>query len=695
MFYHAIPVYPQGKEREMNTFAAFRLETGNLAGTALHITACTFYQLWINGSFVAAGPARTAGGYAREDVICLDPFSGEHNHLIITVTGHYCRSLSTVKQPSFLQAELRRGEEALYWTGRDFEGFLSRRKVQKVQRYSGQRHFSEVWDLHEPLLTQPIPLVTVTPAPQIIPRVAPYPVYRAVCPNQIASRGEAIYDEALPYKAHKYSFEPSEFWGFYPDEDVCHFPMTWIQRHRFSMTGGRCDLPVTLGTNQYAIVDFGRIEAGFLTLRCQALEESQLILSYSECGTGEDHRLSFMSAHNVIEYLLPPDQAEEMSFEPYTARYVLVGVRSGQVRLDGVGMLTYEADTANARLPQTDDPQLAAVCRGALRTYAHNAVDLYTDCPSRERAGWLCDSYFTGKTEHYLFGRVPVEEAFLENYRLYQNDGSLPQGALPMCYPSDIRESEHVFIPQWTMWYILEVEEFLRERSADTDPALFRPSVQGLLDFYRRHENADGLLEKLPCWNFVEWSRANNWTQDVNYPTNFLYAQALDAAAQILGNTTLHQKADRVRRTAAEQSFNGTVFLDHAVRDEMGQLVLQPDCSEICQYYAILFGGIDIHAPEYSELYRLVTRVFGAVRKQPLADIEEINAFIGVYLRLEALLKMGEFHLVLQDIRDFFGAMEQKTGTLWEHRHDRGSRDHGFASYALVALDKALRGVSS
>ena len=39
---------------------------------------------------------------------------------------------------------------------------------------------------------------------------------------------------------------------------------------------------------------------------------------------------------------------------------------------------------------------------GAIRTFAHNAVDLYSDCPSRERAGWLCDSYFSAKTEYCL-----------------------------------------------------------------------------------------------------------------------------------------------------------------------------------------------------------------------------------------------------------------------------------------------------
>ncbi len=71
-------------------------------------------------------------------------------------------------------------------------------------------------------------------------------------------------------------------------------------------------------------------------------------------------------------------------------------------------------------------------------------------------------------------------------------------------------------------------------------------------------------------------------------------------------------------------------------------------------------------------------------------DMVPINAFIGVYLRLEALLHIKEYDLVLNDVRAFFGKMEQLTGTLWEYRQPLGSRDHGFASYALVAILRAL-----
>jgi hypothetical protein len=240
------------------------------------------------------------------------------------------------------------------------------------------------------------------------------------------------------------------------------------------------------------------------------------------------------------------------------------------------------------------------------------------------------------------------------------------------------------------MWYILQAEEHINHRGRKADAELFRNSINGLLAFYEQYENADGLLERLPSWNFVEWSKANGWTQDVSYPTNFLYAQVLESVYKIYGDEAYLQKANRIRKTAVQQSFNGTVFLDHAIRDENGILQRLDDCSEACQYYAILFGGIDIYDEKYAALRHLVLNVFGAKRTELHPEIVEINAFIGAYLRLEMLLKLKRYDLVLRDVKGLFGNMGQVTGTLWEYRQPTGSRDHGFASYALVAIQAAL-----
>ena len=705
-FYQAKAVYPQGKECEQNTFATFRAQTGSLRGTTLSITAASFYQLYVNGKFVAFGPARTAKGYARVDVLPLELYdNGDQNEITVAVVGYHVCSLSTVRQPSFLIAELRRGNEVLCATGRDFTGYLPTCKLQKTERYSAQRHFTEIWDYRRGTALTPdcarVPLAVLPNAPTPIDRRAPYPYYEDIPLGQAVSGGKLTFDDTLPYRSAAYSFKPTADWGCFPPEEIVSHPFEWIQRRRQNCMHGEKSLPVTLGENDYVILDFSRIETGFPMLSVSAESAADLVIAFSEHCSPTEFSFTRMNVHNVLEYLLAEGQTvDTITFEPYVMRYVIIAVRSGSVRLNGFGIKTFMHTVSDARSVALDDPTLAAVYRGAVRTFAHNAVDLYTDCPSRERAGWLCDSYFTAKTEYALFGNTCVEDAFLENYCLYRNEGEYPEGVLPMCFPADahnddgnkliVNPTKFKFIPQWTMWYILEVEDYVSNRNPTANVERFRPSIEGLLDFYRRYENEDGLLESLPSWNFVEWSRANEWTQDVSYPTNFLYAEVLESSYRLFGNADDLRRANEVRAKAVEQSFNGTVFLDHAVRDEHHHLIRLNDCSEACQYYAILFGGIDIQSEKYAKLHRLVTEIFGATRREPMPEIAEINAFIGAYLRLEALLKMKEYKLVLRDVKEFFGEMEQKTGTLWEYREGKGSRDHGFASYALVAILKAL-----
>ena len=430
------------------------------------------------------------------------------------------------------------------------------------------------------------------------------------------------------------------------------------------------------------------METGFLHLFGTAQDGTEVVVAFSEDASPDRFAFTDMHAHNVVDLTLG-GRFDFLTFEPYTLKYAAVFVKKGDLWLDGFGIKTFAGDLTGVKVPdEITDPCLRGIYAGAMRTFAHNAVDLYTDCPSRERAGWLCDSYFTGKVEYCLRGTTAVEDAFLENFRLFENVGEYPEGVLPMCYPSEPQDDGR-FIPQWTMWYILEVADYVLNRGHGDDREKFRKSVYGLLDFYSRYENADGLLEKLPSWNFVEWSRATGWTQDVSYPTNFLYAEVLRCAERLFGDRAAGEKAEKVARETVRQSFDGRVFLDHAVRND-GVLTRCADCSEAGQYYAILFGGIDITAPGYAELRHLVLDVFGADRAVMLEEIAPINAFIGAYLRLEALLKMGEKAAVLQSLTTFFGGMAGETGTLWEYRERHGSRDHGFASYALVAMRKAL-----
>jgi alpha-L-rhamnosidase len=448
-----------------------------------------------------------------------------------------------------------------------------------------------------------------------------------------------------------------------------------------------------LRENEYAIFGLNSIQSGLIRFAADVSEEADVVIGFTELCPEDHFEFTDINCQNVLEYILPVGKAEHMSFEPYTCRLAIVLVKKGEITLNAFGVLGVECDMSAIRPYEIEDEALRAVYDAAVRTFAHNASDIYMDCPSRERAGWLCDSYFTGMAEYFFFGTCDVEAAFLENFRLYRADGSLPEGALPMCYPSDIK-ADGQFIPQWDMWYVIEVADYVLKRGHEVERELFRESVLGVLRFLERYENENGMLEDLPSWNFVEWSKANEWTRNVNYPTNFLYVGVLLAAYALYGDEGHKEKALSIREKTKALAFDGEVFVDNAVRDENGKLNNTQNSSEASQYYAMLFGDVNLDEPKYAKLKSHIDDGFRSFAENLGGrDFVPVNAFIGRYLRMQTLLMLEKYEILLENVGTFFSGMAKTTGTLWEYKDGKGSKDHGFASYAAVAIAEALEGL--
>lgn len=196
-------------------------------------------------------------------------------------------------------------------------------------------------------------------------------------------------------------------------------------------------------------------------------------------------------------------------------------------------MIVYENPDTAAYKYDFGDPDLNRIFRAAINTFAQNAVDVLTDCPSRERAGWLCDSYFSARTEALLTGDNLVEKSFLENYALCHQAPCLPEGMIPMCYPAD--HFDGIYIPNWSMWYILELRNYFNRTGDKRMREISKEKVLGLVEFFKKYENDYGLLENLESCVYVECSKCNDpeYTAGVNYPTNMLWASALEAAAEL------------------------------------------------------------------------------------------------------------------------------------------------------------------
>src|SRR5690606_24150321 len=158
----------------------------------------------------------------------------------------------------------------------------------------------------------------------------------------------------------------------------------------------------------------------------------------------------------------------------------------------------------------------------------------------------------------YFSGERVVEKVMLDNYRLAPSIPFIPEGMLPACYPGDSPDGR--YIPQWALWYVVELEGYF-ERNKLAQKADVKSLCYRLLRFLADYQNEDGLLEKLDRWNFIEWSKANEWVQDVNYPTNMLYAKVLRLVGDWYDDRELTALAERVKQTVLEQSFDGSFFV--------------------------------------------------------------------------------------------------------------------------------------
>jgi len=718
-FRSAKPIWPKGRETEMNLFVGFRTVFNKPADgkTVLNITGSSLYRISLNGEFIGHGPARGPHDYYRVDKWNLDNLK-DKNILTVEVAGYNANSFYLLDQPSFLQAEVVSGDTVLASTagkGTNFKAYVIEQKVQKVRRYAFQRTFSEYYrldaDFDQLWRNCPKPAVSevksaVLPEKKLLERRVPYPKFQLYKPLKHISTGSVETDVEtklkkfwwMTVKKGKLTTDGKSVFKSFPDEEFDVEMLFKLQRTR-SNIDKKINKPFSandsfgLSAKSFCIIDFGTNFSGFLgsTIKCES--KTELFLTFDEILIGDDVDFTRLGCVNAVGCELEPGIYNIETFEPYTMRYLKIIVLDGKCEISNV----YLRDMAN---PQTSrasfecsDNNLNRIFGAAVETARQNSVDIFTDCPSRERAGWLCDSFFTSRVVCDLSGNTTVEKNFLENYLLAEKFKYLPDGMLAMCYPAD--HYDGVFIPNWAMWFVVELEEYL-ERSGDRELVdALEPKVMALFDYFKKFKNDDGLLEKLENWIFIEWSKANEFIQELNYPTNMLYAGALSAAGRMYGRSELLTEAENIRKVIREQSFNGQFFVDNAARNKEGRHMLKPtnNTTEVCQYYAFFF---DVATPEsHNELWQRLVNEFGPKREETKAypDVYPTNMLVGNMLRLELLSRYGFCRQLRQTLPPYFLYMAEKTGTLWEHVSDTASCNHGFASHAAHCLYRDILGI--
>lgn len=695
-FDHALPVWPHDALREKNCTLGLYTTVPSSSAVTLRIATAGVYRVFVDGVFFTYGPARCAHDFYRVDEVTLPSAA---THVAIEVTHYAINSFCYLQADGFVQAEILSDGRVIAATGGD--GFTTLRlsgRVQKVQRYSYQRTFVDAWQLAPSYadwrMGQPCPYaLPITADPTVDKQLVARGIPPYTFPDTYATHRVAVgtfADGIIPDTYHKdrslvnlYNPNCGMLEGFTESELEWHLSDTvqeW-QNTAYTATDDTVS-EVSLTAHEWALLALPVEKTGFITAHLHCTEATSLWLLFDEVLTDGDVNPLRMDCCNVLRLDLEAGDYDFISTEPYGFRYLKAVCLQGEVTIRRLSVKELICPVPITATCTEDDPVLRRIYDAAVETFLQNSSDLFMDCPTRERAGWLCDSFFTARTERLLTGGNAIEHNFLENYLLPDRFPDLPDGMVPMCYPAD--HSDGNFIPNWAMWLVLELEDRLH-RVGDVDFInRFRPRVYALLDWFAQYENADGLLDRMPGWVFVEWSKANELVQDINFPSNMLYARMLEAVDALYGDPALSQKAARLKDTIRQRSYDGTFFVDNEVYGADGLPHSTGERTETCQYYAFFTG---VTTPQtHPDLWERLTTAFGPHRKDAYPDVYPSNAFIGNYLRLMLLDREGRHAQLREEIQGYFDYMAERTGTLWEHVGTTASCNHGFASYVACLI---------
>ncbi|MBQ7379484.1 MAG: hypothetical protein IJW70_07410 [Clostridia bacterium] len=686
-----------------------------LSGITARLTARNFYRLYINGEMIMHGPARTAHGYARVDEVdvtwYLEPGM---NHIAIEVVayGHqhpiYNRySNDCTMEDGMVIAELCCDGRVLCATGReDWQVCHVNARVPVSERISHSRECTEIYCMDDQYYLWKVGKSAFVPA-ALVGNEPVYLLHEALQPTL----EESFFDDLVGFgschiDANK-KIEPLFYEQHSPAyEALSEHPTADCRRTVDTAFGGVCaeygdeGLMLWGDEGMYATFDGGESRVGFVRLVVSCEKAGVIDVVHSELLDTDG---SIPYYHNVVARLhLPAGLTEFIAFEPCLVRYVKLYFRgTGAVSVHSLSVLDYAYPDEHRTSFSCSDENINRLYAAAKKTLLLNTLDIFMDCPERERGGWLCDSLWTARAAALMLSDPRVEREFIETFLLTPAEGMF-HGFFPEVYPglkSDYRSMTG--ITTWSFWLGCEIAEYISRTGDIAFRDEYAPRVEAFVSGTRDFVGKSGLLENLP-WLFIDWSQSN-WgenNQPVSTAANALYAYMLCQLGKTFARDDWTAEGENVRKILRDAVMDGReacdvgYIPDSFAVDENGGLHSRGKYSEAAMYTA-LWSGLFAKG-EAPMLERAVKQKMGPApvyAKDPMVGTS--NLFIGLCIRLDMLTRFGAYDKMYEDmLAIYMPQLKEGPGTLWENEMiDTSSRCHGFAAHVGVHLLRDVLGL--
>ena len=711
-FKKAKEIWAENLKEPYNQFVGFftQIRVDEERKVTLRISARSYYRLFINGEMAAHGPARTAVHYCRIDEIkvsvsgtvdfafevealskpeglCND-CTMESGMLIAEIEDQNGNILAATGDDSFTCGELTyrrtrvehmshcRGiveyydltPESFCWrrTGFQMRPVCLEETIHYLERRSGYASYAR------------IPLVTMQQLSDVV--------------SVDDAKEDTLMTISRLVNPKWYHMIPEENFflkELHSESDEC---FTGICMQKESEERQRKIITLRPGKSPVGILwSMKQSEVGFIEFDIRVKGECVIDLLNADCL---DRYGKLPGNTYASRFCLQPGFYHIITFEPRLIRYLKMILRTEQEVeiLSPVVVDDSYQDNENSYF-ECSDGELNEIYHAARRTLRLNTLDIFMDCPERERGGWLCDSYFTARGAWQMFGDLSVEKDFIENFMKTDPD-DIWNGFFPEVYPSVRVNSNDPGIRNWSFWLLEELYEYY-DRSGDrefVDECCERVDsfIQGLLSL----RGCSGLLENLHPQH-LDWSLSNRTftLEPISIPNNCLAINMLEKMAELYARPDWKQVADEMR-SVIEKMDQANVFGnigDAAEFHEKTQQLMRKDCRTESGIALELWSGLHQNDKEF--IRKFVEEMGTCPEKCPDPNIGRSNLFIGFMLRFDVLSRLGKSDTLIKEWKNvYLPQLRNGAGTLFEAINEE-SGCHGFNACTGAMITNMILGL--
>lgn len=688
---------------------------GEVLSARFEVSADTAFRLYVNGSLVGHGPARSDPRHKAYDVLDLkDVIVPGKNVIAALVCFEGVGTCADVSMsPGFLlQGELRIGNSVTQVSTDGTWRTAPAPYSTAAERISIQLPYPEIYDA----CSEPVgwngagfddsawELATVVcaagkgPWTGLEPRDIPYARSFPVTPERIVSV-TAILDGTDAASAGTPAARMEAATSLAPKTDALTY------------TDSPADFtiaPQTEGSGVSVLIDFDREVSGFPSLEIGPSRGGSVDIGYVERleddGTADPNRAAGLGVHYADALRFGAAPAAWRAFHHRAFRYLRLDFREcpDPVKVHvGMEYSAYPVGSSGAFL--CSDPLLNRIWEVGRYTAELCMDDGFMDCPLRERGQWLADARVEALIAAYAFGDHALARRAWRQYAHGQGttDGFGGQGEAPAhysenwvkcVYPS--RPEFDTVLPTFNCIWLDGVWEYFLQSG---DHALLRelwPHVEQLTRTLERYEGADHLLTDLPGWVFVDWAAVD--VRGAASHVNAFYYSGLLAAGRIaraVGNpergAELEFRASEVKESINEAFFDRSIGL---YRDCRVDGELQPTVSEqanvLCALYGIADAGVD-----EAILERLLQPDADPTAEDGTPIVRIATPYFAFYL-MRALYGSGRHEQALDYTRTHWGDMLTRGATtFWEQYEPYWSLCHAWSAAPTYDLPSEIAGI--